>query len=110
MVLRRFLATSASTWLRSESEGAAGCVVDEQVVAGDVEGLRDTHDDVGRGGHLAVLIAADQGGVGADAAGELDLGPLFSARSCRMRSPSGMASASWCGFNGHCATTGGLLA
>lgn len=57
------------------AEGAAGGVVDEEVVAGDVEGFGQFDDDVGAGGHLGGFVAADLAGVGAELGGEVGLGP-----------------------------------
>jgi hypothetical protein len=96
-VLRRVLVTRASMKLttrwrsslpssamvarwspRASSGGAepsSGGVVDEQVVAGDVEDLGEADDGVGGRGDAPVLVAADLGGVGADALGQLALGP-----------------------------------
>jgi hypothetical protein len=54
---------------------AGGGVVEEEVVAGDVEGFGEADDDVGAGGDAAVFVAADLCGVGADACGEVGLGP-----------------------------------
>ena len=55
--------------------GSAGCVVDEEVVGGDVEGLGEADDGVGGGGDSAVFVSADLGGVGSDVLGEVGLGP-----------------------------------
>jgi hypothetical protein len=47
-------------------EGPAGGAVDGEVVEGDVEGLGDADERVEAGGDLAVLVAADPAGVGAE--------------------------------------------
>lgn len=59
----------------TEWRGRRGDVVDEEVVDGDVERFGDADDGVEGWGDAAVLVAADALRVGADAFGELGLGP-----------------------------------
>lgn len=56
-------------------EGAAGLVVEDEVVEAGVEGFGDAGEGVEAGGDAAVLIAADLAAVAADAFGEFGLGP-----------------------------------
>lgn len=53
----------------------AGGVVEEEVVAGHVEGFGQADDGVRGRGDVAVLVAADLAGVAADLGGEVTLGP-----------------------------------
>src|ERR1700694_3301579 len=51
----------------------AGARVAEKVVAGHVEGFGEADDGVRGGGDVAVFVAADLAGVGADLGGEVGL-------------------------------------
>ena len=59
--------------LVAEEVGELG--VGDQRVEGDVEGAGDLEGDFDRGGHLAALVAADDGPGGADHLAQLGLGP-----------------------------------
>lgn len=63
-------------------EGVAGCVVEEQVVAGDVEGLGDADEGVEAGGDFAGFVAADALAVGSDEFAEVGLGPVVFGSEC----------------------------
>jgi hypothetical protein len=78
----RSVRSSSATWARRSPRASspercqrAGGVVDEQVVAGDVEDLGQAHDDVGAGDDAPAFVSADLGGVGAGLLGKFGLGP-----------------------------------
>ena len=72
-----------------ERNGRRGASSIEQVVAAHVERLGQSDDGVGRGGDVAVLIAADLAGVRTDLGGEVPLGPPLFAAQCLDPFPDG---------------------
>ena len=57
-------------------EWASGCVFDDEVVDGDVEGFGEADEGGDGGGEFSVFVSADALGVGADAGAEVGLGPV----------------------------------
>jgi len=77
------------------TEGSAGGVVDEEVVAGDSEGFYEADEGVGGWGDLAGFVVADAAEPVPILVPSSAWGRPASLRSCRMRSPKGMCGVPW---------------
>jgi integrase/recombinase XerD len=83
------------------AERSAGRVVDERVVTAHVERLGQADDGVGRGGDVAVLIAADLARVGTDLGGQVPLGPSLFLAALDITEPASVSFAALESYQRH---------